>query len=194
MHQSIIDYINKHITSNLEEEDIEIIKETFKPKKLRKHQFFLQEGEISKKVAFIVKGAMKQYSLNENGKENIIGLFVENWWIGDRESMSMNTPSPYFIDAVEATEILVVNKEDMDSKLIQLPFMNELARLLTERQAYHLMRRVHSANTFSAEKRLTDLEKNYPEFFQRFPQHIIASYLGMTKETFSRIRKKSMKK
>lgn len=191
MHDTLINYINSHLEESMNQVSIDKIKETFKPKKIRKHQFFLQEGEICKKAGFIIKGAMKQYTVDEAGKESIIGLFMENWWVGDRESMSMNTPSPYFIDAVEPTEMLILSKEDIDTKLDQLPFMKELSRALTERQAYHLLRRVHAANTFSAEKRLRDLESTYPAFFQRFPQHIIASYLGMTKETLSRIRSNS---
>ncbi len=191
MHENLISYINSHLEEDLDQESVVKVRQAFRLKRIRKHQFFLQEGEVCKKAGFIIKGAMKQYTVDESGKESIIGLFIENWWVGDRESMSMNTPSPYFIDALEPTEVLMVSKEEIDKNLSQLPFMKELSRVLTERQAYHLMRRVHAANTFSAEKRLKDLESSYPVFFQRFPQHIIASYLGMTKETLSRIRSSS---
>ena len=189
MYDSLVSYINGHLQENINQKSIDKIKEVFKYKKLRKHQFFQQEGEVCKKAGFILKGAMKQYTLDERGKESIIGLYIENWWVSDRESMSTNTKSPYFIDAVEPTEILIISKEDIEQKLKELPFMVELNNALTERQAYHLMRRVHAANTLSAEQRLRQLEKDYPEFFQRFPQRIIASYLGMTKETLSRIRR-----
>ena len=194
MHDRLVEYINNHLANRLTEGDIEALKEIFTPKKLRKRQFFLQEGEVCKAAGFVVKGALKQYTVDASGKENVIGLFIENWWAGDRESMSHNTPSPYFIDAVEPTELLVFSKNEEGHLLEQIPFLSELSRALTERQAYQLMRRVHAAHTFTAEQRLADLEKNYPEFLQRFPQHIIASYLGMSKETLSRIRSHAKRK
>lgn len=188
MYDNLVSYINSHLQENISQQSIEKIKEVFKYKKIRKHQFFLQEGEICKKTGFIIKGAMKQYTLDDTGKENIIGLYLENWWVSDRESMSTNTVTPYFIDAVEPTEMLIISKDAIEQELKELPFMVKLNNALTERQAYHLMRRVLAANTLSAEQRLRQLEKDYPEFFQRFSQRIIASYLGMSKETLSRIR------
>jgi len=194
MYQRLIDYINNHLVNELSEKDIEIVKASFEFKKIRKHQFLLQEGEVCKKAAFILKGAMKKYTIDDAGKENIIELFVENWWAGDRESMFTNTPTPYFIDAIEPTEMLVLSKGDMEEQLNQRPFMKELSQALLERHAYQLMRRVQSSKTFTAEQKIVELKKNYPEFLQRFPQHLLASYLGMTKETFSRTRKKIAQK
>ncbi len=194
MHHKLVKYINRHLTNELSEKDIEVIKDVFKFKKIRKHQFFLQEGEICRQAGFLLKGAMKKYTLDDSGKENIIELYVENWWVGDRESANNKTPTPYFIDATEETEMLVLPMQNADEYRSQLPFMTELGRALLERHAYQLMRRVHSSNTHTAEQKIVELQKNYPEFLQRFPQHIVASYLGMTKETFSRIRKKILQK
>lgn len=188
MHEDLIHYINHQLTTPLSEDEITRIKEAFVPKKLRKHQYFLQEGDVCKVAGFIKKGAMRQYTVDESGKENILGLYIENWWVADRESFSQNTPSFYNIDAFEETELLVVTQEAFQHSLKGLRFMNELATVLTERQALQLLKRVHTTKTLTAEQRLADLERTYPAFLQRFPQHIIASYLGMTKETMSRIR------
>ena len=194
MYEVLIQHINTYLDKKLSEEEIMIIKDTFKPKKLRKHQYFLQEGEICKSAGFIVKGALKQYIVDETGKENILGLYLDNWWVGDRESFNENLPSPYYIDAFEETELLIVTKDEGLDKLEKQPFMIEFMRILIEKQALKLLKRVHSTKTYTAEQRLAELEKSYPEFLQRFPQHIIASYLGMTKETLSRIRANSLKK
>ncbi len=194
MYDELIAYINSQLSSELTEEEIALIKKTFKLKKLRKHQFLLQEGEVCQLAGFVVKGALKQYTVDENGKEDILGLYIENWWAGDRESYSKGTPSPFYIDAFEATEIMAVSAEDFTNYLSDQRFISELIRTLSERQSMQLLKRVYAAKTLSAEDRLADLEKNYPEFFQRFPQHIIASYLGMTKETLSRIRANSHRK
>ena len=188
MHEDLIYYINSQLSTPLSEDEITRIKEAFVPKKLRKHQYFLQEGDICKMAGFIKKGAMRQYTVDESGKENILGLYIENWWVADRESFAQNTPSLFSIDAFEYTELLVITQEAFQRLLKGLRFMNELATVLTERQALQLLKRVHITKTLTAEQRLADLEKTYPAFLQRFPQHIIASYLGMTKETMSRIR------
>ncbi|MCU0422000.1 MAG: Crp/Fnr family transcriptional regulator [Bacteroidia bacterium] len=144
--------------------------------------------------AFVLKGALKKYTIDDNGKENILELYIENWWAGDKESLLQGTPTPYYIDAYEDTELLVITKDNFIHKLSKLPFISQLNNVLTERQSFHLMKRLHSSQTFTAEQKLEQLQHTYPEFFQRFPQHIIASYLGMTKETLSRIRSNSLKK
>ncbi|MFN8397328.1 MAG: Crp/Fnr family transcriptional regulator [Bacteroidia bacterium] len=194
MHDSLIAYFNSQIGSPLTEEEVAIVRATFKPKRLRKHQYLLQEGEVCKFGGFVTKGAMKTYTVDENGKEDILGLYIENWWVGDRESFLNGTPTPYNIDAFEDTELLLFGNEDGWQQLMGARFMQELMRILTERQALQLLKRVHTTKTMTAEMRLADLERTYPEFLQRFPQHIIASYLGMTKETLSRIRAQSAKR
>ena len=121
-------------------------------------------------------------------------LYIENWWAGDKESFMIGTPTPYYIDAYEDTELLIITKENFTNKLNKLPFISELNNVLTERQSFQLMKRLHSSQTLTAEQKLEQLQNTYPDFFQRFPQHIIASYLGMTKETLSRIRSNALKK
>jgi CRP-like cAMP-binding protein len=194
MHKIFIDYINSKIGSQLTKADENLLIQTFVPKKLRRHQYLLQEGEVCKFAGFVVNGALKQYSVDKTGKENILGMYIENWWVGDRESFMIGTPSPYFIDAIEDAEILVVSREDFISKLSRQSFINEMIKILTEKQSFNLIKRVQAAHTLTAEERYEDFQKRFPEFLQRFPQHIIASYLGMTKETLSRIRAASAKK
>lgn len=190
----LIQHINSKISHKLSESDVKYISEVFYLKKLRKHQYLIQSGDVCKTVAFVVKGALKKYTIDHTGKENILELYIENWWAGDKESFMMGTPTPYYIDAYEDTELLVMTKEDFIEKLNKLPFIAELNTILTERNSFQLMKRLHSSQTLSAEEKLEELQNNYPEFFKRFPQHIIASYLGMTKETLSRIRSNRLKK
>ncbi|NBA77312.1 cyclic nucleotide-binding domain-containing protein [Emticicia sp. ODNR4P] len=188
MHESLLQYLHQMLDHPLSEDEIGLIRETFVLKKIRKHKLFLEEGAVCKLAGFIVKGALKQYSVDETGKENILNLYIENWWVGDRESFMNNTPSPYFIEAFEDTEVLIISKEVYIERLQNQGFIRELSQKLSTNQAFKLLKRVHSSKTLSAEERLSELEKTYPEFLQRFPQHIVASYLGMTKETLSRIR------
>lgn len=194
MIEKLINYINSKIENKLTEEEEELLSEAFQYKKLRKHQYLIQNGDVCKVVAFVLKGALKKYTIDNLGKENVLELYIENWWAGDKESFMIGTPTPYYIDAYEDSELLVLSKEALTNKLGKLSILSELNTVLTERNSFQLMKRLHSSQTLTAEQKLEQLQNTNPEFFQRFPQHIIASYLGMTKETLSRIRSNTMKK
>ncbi|MEM0578213.1 Crp/Fnr family transcriptional regulator [Flavobacterium polysaccharolyticum] len=193
MHDKLIIYINQYATKPLTSEEIAVIEATFQPKKLRKKQYFLQEGDVCKYAGFIVKGAMRQYRVDEKGVEHIVQLFIENYWANDRESSTMLTPSIYNIDAWEDTDILLITRADMLDLMAKIPSMTEMIRLMDERNAIANQRRLNSTISNTAEKRYEEFAKNHPQFIQRFPQHLIASFLGITKETLSRIRKQAIK-
>jgi CRP-like cAMP-binding protein len=194
MYESLIKYFSSYTTTLLTESEIDLIQNSFIPKKFRKRQYFLQEGEVCKHTVFIVKGAMRQYRVDDKGEEHIIRLSVENWWATDRESLMKETPSIYFIDAWEDTECLLVTKDALLDLIDRIPALAEWIRNLDANFAIASQRRLNAAISLSAEERYHDLEKTYPEFLQRFPQHIIASYLGINRETLSRIRARGLKK
>ena len=194
MHEPLIKYINSFAITPLTSDEVELIKNAFVYKKIRKRQYLLQEGEVCKYAAFISKGAMRQYSVDDKGIEHIVRLSIENWWAVDRESHVMLTPSPYNIDAWEDTDVLLVTKADFLNRISSIPAISELARKLDENYAIASQKRLNATISLPAEQRYSDLANTYPEFLQRFPQHIIASYLGITKETLSRIRNAAVKK
>ena len=187
-------YINKYSKAPLTDQEFEKLYGAFQPRSLRKKQYFLQEGEVCKHMGFIVKGAMRQYSVDDKGIEHIVNLCIENWWVGDRESWVMLTPSVYNIDAWEDTDILLITRADFLQILDQVPALHEVIKSMDERHAIATQKRLTASISFSAEKRYADLSSRYPELLQRFPQHLIASYLGITKETLSRVRQRSVKK
>lgn len=193
MHKNLLTYINQYSNLPLTSEEEALIEATFQPKKLRKKQYFLQEGDVCKHVGFIVKGAMRQYSVDDKGVEHIVHLYIENYWAGDRESSIMLTPSKYNIDAWEDTEMLIITRAEMLDLMEKIPALVKMIRLMDERNAIANQRRLSSTISNTAEKRYEEFAENHPQFIQRFPQHIIASFLGITKETLSRIRKQAMK-
>ncbi|MEA5427697.1 Crp/Fnr family transcriptional regulator [Arcicella lustrica] len=193
MHKNLLTYINQYSNLPLTSEEEALIEATFQPKKLRKKQYFLQEGDVCKHVGFIVKGAMRQYSVDDKGVEHIVHLYIENYWAGDRESSIMLTPSKYNIDAWEDTEMLIITRAEMMDLMEKIPALVKMIRLMDERNAIANQRRLSSTISNTAEKRYEEFAENHPQFIQRFPQHIIASFLGITKETLSRIRKQAMK-
>jgi hypothetical protein len=149
---------------------------------------------VCKYAAFIVKGAMRQYTVDDKGVEHIVHLCIENWWVVDRESWVMLTPSNYYIDAWENTELLLITRASALKLINESPAFNEMIRILDERNNIATQKRITSSISFSAEKRYADFANCHPYFLQRFPQHIIASYLGITKDTLSRVRKLHIKK
>jgi CRP-like cAMP-binding protein len=189
LHESLIKYIKNYSTTPLTKSEEALIINTFIPKKIRKKQYFLQEGEVCKYSAFIVKGAMRLFSVDDKGIEHIVQLSIENWWACDRESFSMLTPSLYNIDAWEDTEVLIFTMADLTNLINQVPAIAEMIRQLDLKNSISTQKRVTASISFSAEKRYNEFMKTHPQFLQRFPLHIIASYLGITKETLSRIRK-----
>ena len=137
---------------------------------------------------------MRQYKVDEKGEEHIINLFIERWWASDRESLMNQTPSLYFIDAWEDTEALLVTKNNLSSLVEQIPVLTEWIKKLDTNAAIASQRRISAAISLPAEERFYDLQQAHPEFMQRFPQHIIASYLGINRETLSRIRSRVLKR
>jgi CRP-like cAMP-binding protein len=194
MHEILYKYINQFTATPLTGGEKELIKNGFVLKKIRKRQYLLQEGEVCKYLAFIIKGAMRQYRVDGKGVEHIMALLIENWWAGDRESFAMLKPSAYNIDAWEDTDALLITKPELMNLLKQIPAMVDMKRKLGEGNLIATQRRLDALISSSAEKRLVDFENAYPELLQRFPQHIIASYLGVTKETLSRIRRQLVEK
>lgn len=192
-HAKLIAYINAPASVPLTSEEESLIVAAFQPGKLRKKQYFLQEGQVCKYVGFIVKGAMRQYSVDDKGVEHIVQLYIEDYWASDRESALMLTPSNYNIDAWEDTELLVATVADMVSLIATVPAFGERTRLMDQRSFIASQRRLNSTISNSAEKRYEEFANNHPQFMQRFPQHLIASFLGITKETLSRIRKQALK-
>jgi CRP-like cAMP-binding protein len=193
MHSKLLDYIKQHATLPLTSDEEALIAGAFQPKKLRKKQYFLEEGNVCKYVGFIIKGAMRQYSVDDKGVEHIVQLYIENYWASDRESAVMLTPSRYNIDAWEDTELLIATVADMLDLIEKVPSFGQMTRLMDQRSFIVSQRRLNSTISNTAEKRYKEFADNHPQFIQRFPQHLIASFLGITKETLSRIRKQASK-
>lgn len=173
----------------LTEDEKELTKTFFLPKKLRKRQYLLQEGDAAKYVAFVEKGILRSYTVDEKGSEHILQFAFEGWWIGDAYSMLTGEPSPYNIDALEDCELLLLSKSAENSLLDSVPKMERYFRILMQNHLIALQRRITSSLSRSAEEKYNELIQSCPTIPQRIPQHMMASFLGITPETLSRIRK-----
>ncbi|WP_295769685.1 Crp/Fnr family transcriptional regulator [uncultured Mucilaginibacter sp.] len=192
MFDALFNYIENYAKSNLSADDKKLIEQTFKLRKLRKRQYYLQAGDINKQIGFVLKGAFRMYSVDDRGHEHIVRFSLENWWVADYESYMLQTPSKYNIDAVEDAEILIISNTQREELQTQIPAFADMIKELDKRANIATQNRVHAAISLTAEERFNNLQNTYPYFLQRFPQSMIASYLGISPETLSRIRKASV--
>jgi CRP-like cAMP-binding protein len=167
----------------------EICRSLFIPKKLRKRQYLLQQGDVSKYTAFVEKGLLRAYTIDDKGSELILQFAPEDWWIGDMYSSVTGEPSESNIDALEDSELLLLTNEAREELLRQAPIFERFFRLLLQNSFIALQRRLKENIIQTAEEKYRNFISLYPNIAQRVPQHNIASYLGITPESLSRIRK-----
>jgi CRP-like cAMP-binding protein len=172
------------------DEDLNTIKPYLTPKKLRKKQYLLQEGDVSKSVAFVEKGVLRAYTVDEKGTEHIIQFAPEGWTISDLYSFLTGEPATYNIDALEDAELLLMTKSSQEEILKKVPKYETYLRLQLTGAYIAMQRRLTSIISLPLEERYSNLTAQYPDLVQRVPQHMIASYMGLTPETLSRVRKK----
>ena len=194
MHEILRKYINEITSSSISDEEFTYFEKAFAEKSMKKKQFLLHEGTVCKYMAFVVKGAMRQYSIDEKGNEHIVRFGIEGWWMSDRESFLMLTPSKYNIDALEDCDLLVSTNEQLTMVKDQSLQFLKMAHILDARHSIASQNRIQASISYSAEEKVTDLMNTYPNFLNRFPQNMLASYLGLSPETFSRIRKQILLK
>ena len=178
----------------LTQEEQDIIESYLTPKKLRKKQYLLQEGDLCKFIAFVEKGALRSYSVDEKGEEHIIQFALEGWLISDLYSFLTGEPAVYNIDALEDAELVLTNKSAHEELLKKLPKYETYIRLQLTGAYLAMQRRLTSIISLSLEERYTYLTELYPDIVQRVPQHMIASYMGLTPETLSRVRRRMTRK
>ena len=164
------------------------------PRKIRKRQYLLQEAEVCKYSAFVTKGAMRAYTIDKKNCEHVLQFALEGWFIADINSFITGEPAIYTIDALEDSELVLISKASHLELVQQIPAYHQFSYLQMQGACIALQRRITDMISLSSEEKYMKLIKVYPNIIERVPQHMIASYLGLTPETLSRIRKQISKK
>ncbi len=173
---------------DLTDEEFDVCTKFFIPKKIRRKQFLLQEGEVCKSLTFVTRGCLRSYTVDGAGEEHILQFAVEDWWISDLCSFLSGGSATMNIDAVEDSELLLLEKPARESLLAAVPKFERFFRLLLERHYLASTKRVVDSLSASAKDRYLSFLSMYPAISQRVPQSQIASYLGITPQSLSRIR------
>jgi CRP-like cAMP-binding protein len=166
-------------------------KALFSPKKLRRRQYILQQDDICKNLIFVEKGILRSYSMDNKGNEHILQFAPEGWWISDVYSFLTGEAAVYNIEAIEDSELLLqISKSSLDELYERVPKFERYFRLLSQANMVATHRRLTATLSDSADEKYLRLLSAYPNIVARVPQHMIASYLGITPETLSRVRKR----
>lgn len=173
----------------LSQEEKQLAKSFFIPKKIRKRQYMLQEGDVCKYIIFVEKGFLRCYTVDEKGNEHMLQFAFEGWWMSDQYSFLTNTPSRYNIDALEDSELLLLTRESEEKMLDKIPKLERYFRLLLQGSLIATFKRLESSLSDTAEEKYNRLVNDCPSIVERVPQHMLASAIGITPETLSRIRK-----
>jgi len=189
--EPIINYFSNILP--LDSSEIDALNKAFIERKIKRRQFILQEGDVCTLNTFVVEGCFRMYFVDEKGKEHNIQFAVENWWIGDIGSFHSEEPSKLYIEAIENSVILQIKKQDQLDLFVNHPKFNQIFRVFTENALVTYQRRVLQNISSTAEERYLDFLKRYPFFFNRISNVQIASFLGVTPEFLSTIRKKIAK-
>ncbi len=188
---SIGRYASKFV--DLTAEELTTFTAAFKEMKVKKRQFLVQPNFVAKHRYFILKGALRAYVVGEEGQDHTIQLAIEDWWISDYNSYMFQQPASMFVMAVEDSLLLQISFEDEQQLKAASYKFETFFRILAERSVAFMQRRVITNLTQTAEQRYDVFVEKYPAMVNRFPQYVIASYLGMTTEFLSRIRNHKLK-
>ncbi|KMQ60095.1 cAMP-binding protein [Chryseobacterium angstadtii] len=188
--ETLIKNILQHVS--LSTEEVSIFKSFWTEKTLEKGEFLLRNGEICRYDSYIVSGVLKAFCINsENGNEEILFLAIDHWWATDIASFSKQKPSIYNIQAVEKTNLLQISHQSFQKMLQEIASLERYFRIILESYLGTLEKRVVFNNMYKAEQKYYDFLDTYPDIVSRVPQYLIASYLGVSAEFISRIRKKN---
>ncbi|HVM89477.1 MAG TPA: Crp/Fnr family transcriptional regulator [Puia sp.] len=190
MHKVLADHIKRFIS--IDDKNLSDILQVFQLLKTEKKQNLLTEGKICQANYFVIKGCLRLFFINDKGVEQTTHFAIENWWLADYTSFEKQEPSTFFLQTVEKSQLLALYYTEQEKMLKHFPQMERYFRLMHQRANAAAQCRIKGLYELSREESYRQFNKNYPEFVQRIPQYLLASFLGFTPEYLSEIRKKAI--
>lgn len=188
MHDLLIQNIKELVPLN--ERESLLIRDAFEPVTLKKKQFLLQSGEYSKHMRFIADSCLKLFNIDEAGNEHILQFGIKGWWMNDLCAYLTQKLTAYYIQAISDSVVLQIHRVRLDELFDQIQMMDRFFRIKTQNGYVALQERSMHAMSQTSEQRYADFVKRYRTIEQQIPQYMIASYLGISPEHLSTIRKK----
>lgn len=186
--QNLIEHLKKYIS--LTAEEIDLFSTFVKLKTIKKKEFLLREGQICTANCFVEKGLLRMFFINEKGIEQVTHFALENWWLADYMSFIMQSPSQFYIQTVEDSEIVCLEHHKQEELFKKLPQLEKYFRILMQRANAASQMRIKYFHDYSKEDNYRVFASQFPSFIQRIPQYMLASYLGITPEYLSELRKR----
>jgi CRP/FNR family transcriptional regulator, cyclic AMP receptor protein len=186
----MFDAIDNHVsrTCPFTADELRIFNSLLAVKTVKKKTHLLQPGEICTFEAYINKGCVRNYYIDEHGSEVILQFAIEDWWSSDIGSFHEQRPSNMFIETLEDCELLILTVESKEELLSRVPKFERVFRIMVQRNLTALQNRLMNTIALNAEEKYLDFTRRYPTIAQRVPQHHIASFLGISPEFLSKVR------
>ena len=176
-------------TFGMNENEFEMLLSYFEMKVIPKKELYLKPGKVCRHKAYVNKGCLRNYVIDEQGHERVLFFPMEDWWVADIDSYYSGEPATNFIQAIEDCELLEISKENFRLLENKIPKLSQWYSVKMTRRATTINRRMEELKTMSPKERYLDLLKTRPDIFQRIPLQYIASYLNIEPQSLSRLRK-----
>ena len=188
MHKNIIRHLRQFI--DLSENEVVVFNKYVETHQFKKKEFITQESRVCKYLYFVEKGCLRMYFINKKGVEQITQFALDGWWISDYQSFINSTPSGYYIQAIEESKIISIENQNLELLLGELPQLERYFRIMMQKAVAGAQLRSRLLYEMTKEEFYYHFSTSFPEFMLRVPQYMIASYLGLTPEYLSELRKK----
>jgi CRP/FNR family transcriptional regulator len=188
MQENLLDHIRRYVS--LDDGEAESLLSHIRYKQVKKKEIILKEGQICTANYFVLKGCLRLYVVNDKGVEQIIQFGIDNWWISDYISFDRQTPSGFYIQAVENSEVILLERSAQDVLFKKIPQLESYFRIVYQKAYAASLMRIQYIFCKTKEERYHHFNNLFPEFVQRVPQYMLASFLGFTPEFLSKTRAK----
>jgi CRP-like cAMP-binding protein len=186
-----IELFSQHLTSraSFSTDQIQQILDASRDFFYKKGKVIVNQGDINTQNIFVLSGALKTFHTDIEGNQHVVAFAIKDWWVGDLASFISQKPSDYSIECLEDCRVLKFSVQEMNRLMNEIPYFERFYRLLVQKAYVHAQKRIINNFSLSAKDRYKLFLEKYPQFVDRIPQYLIASYLGITKEFLSKIKK-----